>query len=137
MAMRSLLVVMLAIVAMPPTVGASRVAAVVERGGLSLGGEVAQAAAAAADTAHRYAGKLHKRFNEIKYLPGHTKRNDFVKPLPGSYVDVAAMPTDFHWGNVSGRSYLTYMFNQHIPQCRFAALPHVRLLASAEGSSKG
>jgi hypothetical protein len=95
-----------------PAMGASRVGALVERAkGLSLGDELTEAAADAA----RYVGKLHKRFNEIKYLPGHTKRNDFVKPLPHSYV--GAMPEQFHWGNVSGRSYLTYMFNQHIPQC--------------------
>lgn len=83
-----------------PAMGASRVGALVERAqakgsALSLGDEVTEAA--------RYAGKLHKRFNEIKYLAGHTKRNDYVKPLPHTYVGAADFPEAFHWGNVSGR----------------------------------
>jgi len=83
-----------------PAMGASRVGALVERAqakgsALSLGDEVTEAA--------RYAGKLHKRFNEIKYLAGHTKRNDYVKPLPHTYVGAADIPEAFHWGNVSGR----------------------------------
>jgi cathepsin X len=31
-------------------------------------------------------------------------------------MDLSALPTDFHWGNVNGTNYLTESRNQHIPQ---------------------
>ena len=38
-------------------------------------------------------------------------------PRPHEYVDVAALPNDFSWMNVSNVNYLTKNLNQHIPQC--------------------
>uniref|UniRef100_A0A7R9SWC0 Peptidase C1A papain C-terminal domain-containing protein n=1 Tax=Polyblepharides amylifera TaxID=1486889 RepID=A0A7R9SWC0_9CHLO len=60
--------------------------------------------------------RIPKRINEIKIMPGHKKREDYILPLPSSYIQMNTLPTDFTWANISGRSYLTYMYNQHIPQ---------------------
>mmetsp|Transcript_31343 Transcript_31343/g.43480 ORF Transcript_31343/g.43480 Transcript_31343/m.43480 type:complete len:359 (+) Transcript_31343:81-1157(+) len=57
-----------------------------------------------------------QRMNEIKYLPGHDKRENHEIPLPHSYVDMEHLPQNFNWGNRNGVSYLTKMLNQHIPQ---------------------
>lgn len=65
---------------------------------------------------HRYAGRHFKHANEIKIMPGHNKLEDFSLPLPHTYVKTEELPESFSWSNVDGKSYLTYMFNQHIPQ---------------------
>jgi len=64
----------------------------------------------------RYAGRHFKHANEIKIMPGHNKLEDFSLPLPHTYVKTEELPESFSWSNVDGKSYLTYMFNQHIPQ---------------------
>ncbi|KAG7346327.1 papain family cysteine protease [Nitzschia inconspicua] len=55
---------------------------------------------------------------------GHVK-GDYTKPLPYSYIRPSDLPETFHWDNVltkerngddKGRSYLTRLLNQHIPQ---------------------
>jgi len=53
--------------------------------------------------------------NEVRYLEGHTKFNDFSLPLPHEYIDVNALPKEWNWGNVNGVNYLTKSLNQHIP----------------------
>mmetsp|Transcript_3883 Transcript_3883/g.7245 ORF Transcript_3883/g.7245 Transcript_3883/m.7245 type:complete len:369 (-) Transcript_3883:61-1167(-) len=52
---------------------------------------------------------------EIK-LEGDEHRSRIVHPLPYTYLEQGALPKSFFWGNVNGKSYLTHMLNQHIPQ---------------------
>lgn len=41
-------------------------------------------------------------------------------PLPFTYLDPSSIPNSFTWQNVNGRSYLTAVRNQHVPQyCEF------------------
>lgn len=50
-------------------------------------------------------------------MKGHTRRQMFSKPLPYTYIPAQRIPKSFSWHNgVEGRSYLTMMRNQHIPQ---------------------
>jgi len=56
------------------------------------------------------------RENEVKYLPKHTKRTNYVSPLPHEYLGAHEIPLEWDWNNVDGVSYLTQNFNQHIPQ---------------------
>ena len=42
-----------------------------------------------------------------------------VSPLPYTYIEEDSLPKSFQWGNVEGKSFLTHMLNQHIPQVRF------------------
>ena len=58
-------------------------------------------------------------FSEIKYLEGHTVENDYTLPLPSTYIKQEDLPESFSWNNVNGKSYLTRMLNQHIPQCEY------------------
>ena len=44
---------------------------------------------------------------------------------PHEYVDMADVPTEYSWANVSGVNFLTRSRNQHIPQCTFYQLKHV------------
>ena len=37
-------------------------------------------------------------------------------PLPSTYIEAEALPTDFSWGNYEGMNMLTTARNQHIPQ---------------------
>lgn len=37
-------------------------------------------------------------------------------PLPHTYLDPSSIPNNFTWQNVNGRSYLTPVRNQHVPQ---------------------
>lgn len=63
------------------------------------------------------------------YLPLYSEliddsdiQGDFIKPLPYTYIHPSDLPESFHWdhvleeGDVKGRSYLTRLLNQHIPQ---------------------
>jgi cathepsin X len=49
-------------------------------------------------------------------------KGDYSKPLPMSYILPDRLPDSFHWDNVvenqddKGRSFLTRLLNQHIPQ---------------------
>ena len=54
---------------------------------------------------------------EILY-DGDEKRSHIVSPLPHTYMDEDSLPNSFDWGNTEGRSLLTHMLNQHIPQVR-------------------
>jgi len=57
-----------------------------------------------------------RRTSELVYLPDHTVREDYTSPLPHTYMETSDIPEQFSWANVSGKSYLTFMYNQHIPQ---------------------
>ena len=54
---------------------------------------------------------------EIKY-EGDERRSHVVSPLPYTYLEESSLPKSFDWGRVDGggRSLLTHMLNQHIPQ---------------------
>jgi hypothetical protein len=54
---------------------------------------------------------------EIKF-DGDELLSHIVNPLPHTYMDPTKLPKKFYWGNVGGKSYLTHMLNQHIPQCK-------------------
>ena len=47
---------------------------------------------------------------------GWTIYQDYVNPLPSSYIQADELPKNFNWGNIDGKSYLTHSLNQHIPQ---------------------
>ena len=49
-------------------------------------------------------------------MEGHTRPQMYENPLPYTYVDPQRLPKRFSWHNVQGRSYLSAMRNQHIPQ---------------------
>ena len=70
----------------------------------------------AADAGAAVAAKRPKRFNEVKIMPGHDKREAYSSPLPHTYVKKHKLPKNFVWSNVSGVNYLTKNLNQHIPQ---------------------
>jgi hypothetical protein len=57
---------------------------------------------------------------EFKF-DGDELLSHIVSPLPYSYMNPSKLPQNFYWGNVGGRSYLTHMLNQHIPQCKTEA----------------
>jgi cathepsin X len=56
-----------------------------------------------------------KYMNEIKIMENHKKRSHVVSPLPHTYLVQEAIPDNFSWGDVDGKSYLTKQLNQHIP----------------------
>ena len=49
---------------------------------------------------------------------GDEALSHIVSPLPYTYIDEDSLPQSFDWGHVEGKSYLTHMLNQHIPQVR-------------------
>ncbi|CAK9052619.1 Cathepsin Z [Durusdinium trenchii] len=57
-----------------------------------------------------------RRPSEYKILPGHTKLNWTTHEHAHEYLDATKLPDEFDWGDVNGRSFLTAMKNQHIPQ---------------------
>jgi hypothetical protein len=70
--------------------------------------------------------------SEIKQMAGHTKTNDYSFPLPHTYVKAEDLPDNFSWQNVKGKSYLTKMLNQHIPQYCGSCWAHGALSALAD-----
>lgn len=42
--------------------------------------------------------------------------DDYKYPLPFTYINASDLPDSFSWNDVGGKSYLTHMLNQHIPQ---------------------
>lgn len=49
---------------------------------------------------------------------GDEQLSHIVSPLPYTYIEKDSLPKSFQWGNVEGKSFLTHMLNQHIPQVR-------------------
>lgn len=49
-------------------------------------------------------------------LPAINIPDERSSPLPITYINPSDLPQSFSWNNVDGRSYLTHMLNQHIPQ---------------------
>jgi len=58
--------------------------------------------------------------------------NSITHPLPISYIDATTLPKSFSWHNVGGRSYLTHMLNQHIPQYCGSCWAHSSMSAFAD-----
>jgi len=56
-----------------------------------------------------------EHMNEIKIMENHKKKSHVVSPLPHTYLVQEAIPDNFSWGDVDGKSYLTKQLNQHIP----------------------
>lgn len=54
--------------------------------------------------------------NDYVVLQGHKIQNDYSSPLPHEYIAEEDLPEAFNWGDIEGRSYLTRMLNQHLPQ---------------------
>ena len=48
--------------------------------------------------------------------PKNLKPELIKSPLPSTYIDEKALPTDFSWGDYQGQNMLTTARNQHIPQ---------------------
>jgi len=70
--------------------------------------------------------------SEIKQMPGHLLKNDYTLPLPHTYLVTEDLPDNFSWHNVSGKSYLTKMLNQHIPQYCGSCWAHGALSSLAD-----
>lgn len=65
-------------------------------------------------------------------MEDHKVRNDFVSPLPHTYIDSSSLPDSFNWGDVSGISYLTHSLNQHVPQYCGSCWAHGALSSLAD-----
>mmetsp|Transcript_8839 Transcript_8839/g.16064 ORF Transcript_8839/g.16064 Transcript_8839/m.16064 type:complete len:373 (-) Transcript_8839:412-1530(-) len=61
-------------------------------------------------------GTLPLGVAEEKIMPDHTVKNAYSLPLPKSYIAFQDLPDAFSWANVDGKSHVTHMLNQHIPQ---------------------
>jgi len=70
--------------------------------------------------------------SEFKIMKGHTPRNETTSDLPIDYIDADALPANFNWGNVDGKSYLTHSLNQHIPHYCGSCWAHGSLSALAD-----
>jgi len=66
-------------------------------------------------------------------MPGHKIKNDYSLALPHTYIDAAALPEAFDWRkHPDGKSYVTHMLNQHVPQYCGSCWAHGALSALAD-----
>jgi cathepsin X len=69
---------------------------------------------------------------EIKF-EGDLDRSHIVSPLPYIYLEESSLPKAFNWGSVDGgKSMLTRMLNQHIPQYCGSCWAHSSMSALAD-----
>jgi len=64
-------------------------------------------------------GGPFKRRNEVQRdhkLRNSAEREHITAPRPHTQVDLASMPVNWDWRNISGRNFLSASRNQHIPQ---------------------
>ena len=59
-------------------------------------------------------------------------QNRYRQPLPITYIDPEELPDNFNWGDVNGKSYLTRILNQHIPQYCGSCWAHASLSSLAD-----
>lgn len=71
-------------------------------------------------------GTLPQEEDEV-IMQGHTRPQFYKNPLPFTYVDPRQLPKRFSWHNVQGRSFLSAMRNQHIPQYCGSCFAHSAL----------
>jgi len=50
--------------------------------------------------------------SEVKDMPEHTIKDDFIKPQPHEYINADDIPAAFTWADIDGISYLTKSLNQ-------------------------
>uniref|UniRef100_A0A7S1Z433 Peptidase C1A papain C-terminal domain-containing protein n=1 Tax=Trieres chinensis TaxID=1514140 RepID=A0A7S1Z433_TRICV len=62
----------------------------------------------------------------------HKVMNDHVSPLPKTYLADSEIPSSFSWANLGGKSLLTSMLNQHIPQYCGSCWAHSALSSLAD-----
>jgi len=70
--------------------------------------------------------------DDFVFMEGHNVPNDYVSPLPYEYISESELPAEFNWGNADGKSYLTHMLNQHLPQYCGSCWAHGALSALAD-----
>mmetsp|Transcript_20770 Transcript_20770/g.34339 ORF Transcript_20770/g.34339 Transcript_20770/m.34339 type:complete len:356 (+) Transcript_20770:84-1151(+) len=68
----------------------------------------------------------------IKHMPEHTTLEKVESARPHTYVDMESMPRSWDWRNVNGRSFVTKMLNQHLPQYCGSCWAHGGLSALAD-----
>ena len=59
-------------------------------------------------------------------------QNQYRHPLPFTYIDPKDLPENFNWGDVDGKSYLTRILNQHIPQYCGSCWAHATMSSLAD-----
>jgi len=89
-------------------------------------------AATVASISAANAADAPKRINEFVIMPGHTKKNHVVSPLPHTYLTDADLPAELDWNNVDEGSCLTHMLNQHIPQYCGSCWAHAAISSLAD-----
>tara|TARA_B100001250_G_scaffold405157_1_gene422200 strand:- start:3262 stop:4218 length:957 start_codon:yes stop_codon:yes gene_type:complete len=70
--------------------------------------------------------------SEISIMKHHDKLDDYVSPLPSTYIDYNTLPVNFNWGNVNNTNYLTKMLNQHIPRYCGSCWAHAAISALSD-----
>ena len=70
--------------------------------------------------------------NEYVVLPGNTKENHIISPLPHTYIEDDDLPDSWNWNDVDGKSCLTHMLNQHIPQYCGSCWAHASISSLAD-----
>ncbi|KAL7552722.1 hypothetical protein ACHAWF_015955 [Thalassiosira exigua] len=72
------------------------------------------------------------RTSEFKILPGHTKESHITSPLPHTYIRDKELPKEWDWRNVDGKSCVTHLLNQHIPQYCGSCWAHAAISSLAD-----
>ncbi|OEU06270.1 hypothetical protein FRACYDRAFT_255400 [Fragilariopsis cylindrus CCMP1102] len=78
---------------------------------------------------------VHPRRSYFKseLLEDSDVESDYTLPLPIDYLgDPEILPESFSWNDVGGKSYLTKLLNQHIPQYCGSCWAHSALSALAD-----